>query len=657
MRYTLLFFVLFLANAVKITAQQDSIFIQAKISQDRKSVDVVQEIFYINKTGKELSQIKLLNWISAYKNRKTSLLKRQLEDRKKNLYFSKPEELGNLANLELSIGNSAMIGLDTNRQNLYIPLNNPLKDGERITLSLKYTLMLPNSSFTGYGTSEKNISLKYFFLVPDSFEAEDSSEKHFINIEETQNFGSWWKVMLDVPAGYFTKSNLPETFPNYYEGIMKTDPEFVISAEHYPSVETEIQGKKVKIDFGYTMNQSDLQNLEFYLPLQLKFINEKTGLLPEKIFISEKLKKEEDFFGNDDIRFWKFHYKLFTDAENADMDYFGIVAKNILNQSVIYNKKEDHWLINGVKTYLEFEYLKEFYSNKKLLGDLPEQVKLFGMKPLNWFYASELKLTDRYGLGYQYIASENLDQKIAEPYQRMSNFNRTAISHFETGSLLNFIAEKTGKEKFEIFLKKEFSEANLHRMDAQKFIDGLALVSGYSSHFLNEFIKRKHRVNFTLKKFKKEGENFQVTIAKNTPEKIPFKIETEEQSGETKTFWFDTSSSEKSEIYNIPHSDASKILVNNDYSFPESNYRDNYLYTQGIFANRKRLKFKLFRDIPNPEYNEIYLNPRATFNAYDKVLLGLNFKNTSMFRRKFAYSVTPYYSTGTGKLTGSGSVS
>ncbi len=37
--------------------------------------------------------------------------------------------------------------------------------------------------------------------------------------------------------------------------------------------------------------------------------------------------------------------------------------------------------------------------------------------------------------------------------------------------------------------------------------------------------------------------------------------------------------------------------------------------------------------------------------------MGLNFKNASLFERKFNYSFTPYYSSGTGKLAGSGGVS
>ncbi len=652
--FSLLFIIL---GFVPVVAQQDSIFIQAKVSSDLKTIEVKQELTYYNTTGKDLDKIKLLNWISAYKSRKTSLLKRQLEDRKRDLYFARKDELGNLKKLSVNIGNSSFVGMDLNRQNLYIPLSKPLKNGDKITLNLEYTLELPHRKFTGYGTDGKEISLKYLFLVPDNFEDENPSEKNYQNIEETQTFNTFWKVILDIPGGFFSKSNLPETYPHYYEGILKNDPEFLVSPQQYPSSFVEMNGKNIRVDFGYELNQEEKENLEFYLPLHLKFIEEKTGIIPEKIYLSPKFRNEEDFFGNNDLRFWKFHYKLFSNAENTDMDYFGIISKNILNQNIIYEKNKDHWLVNGLKTYLEIEYLNRFYADKKLLGDLPEQAKIFGLKPLKIFTASKLKLTERYGLGYQYIASENLDQKLTEPFYKLSNFNKTAISNFEAGSLLSYTAEKMKTERFDSFLQSFLKNQQNSRINTKAFLEQLSIASDHSSDFMEDFINRKHRVNFRLKKYRKSGDHYEVSVAKNTPEKIPFKIETEEKYGNTKEYWFDTSDSQNAEIYTVPHSDASKILVNNHYAFPESNYRDNYLYTKGIFANRKKVKFKFFRDIPNPEYNEVYLNPRATFNVYDKVLLGLNFQNISMFSRKFAYSVTPYYSTGTGKLTGSGGVS
>lgn len=639
------------------SAQQDSIFIQAQFSADLRQVSVRQEIVYHNPHDTEIRQLKLLNWIAAYKNRKTALLSRQLEDRKKNLYFANKDDLGYLQQLHISVADSANVAVDADRENLYIPLPKPLKKGESVKLQLQYSLHLPSDTFTGYGASTNKASLKYFFLAPDSFEDTEQKEKHFININEIQNINTYWKVIFDVPPGFSSMSNLAEPFPHYFEGILKTDPEFLISEIAYPRMNTEVNGKNVEIDFGYLLTGTERENLEFYLPLHLSFIAKKTGLLPTKIFISEKFRKEEDFIGNDDLKFWKFHYKLFPEAENTDLDYFGIISKNVLNQSLLYEKKQDHWVVNGLKTYLEIQYVKQFYPDRKLLGDLPEQARIFGLKPLKWFHASELLLAERYGLGYQYIESENFDQKIAESYDKLSNFNRTAISHFETGSLISFMAEKTGSEKFELFLTAYLAENQHQRLKPGDFLNKMALATNHSSDFLRTFIQRKQRVNFKLENYKKSEDHFDVKISKNTAEQIPFKIETKEKNGETETFYFDTDASEKPTVYTIPHSDATKILVNNHYLFPESNFRDNYLYTKGIFANMKKVKFKLFRDVPNPEYNEIYLNPRVNFNAYDRLLLGINFRNTSVFRQKFTYSVTPYYSSGTQKMTGSAGIS
>ncbi len=93
----------------------------------------------------------------------------------------------------------------------------------------------------------------------------------------------------------------------------------------------------------------------------------------------------------------------------------GIITKKILNESVIADKQKDHWFTNGVKSYLEIQYLDKFYHDTKLLGMLPE-TKIFGIKPLKFFHASKLKLLDRYGLTYQYIMLQNLDQKIEEDF-------------------------------------------------------------------------------------------------------------------------------------------------------------------------------------------------------------------------------------------------
>lgn len=648
---------LFLFLIAEVSAQQDSISLTARLVENTNQIAVTQDIIYQNKTQKPISKIHLLNWISAYKNRDTPLLSRSLQNRKNELYFAKKEELGTTTDLVIKTDAAELTSYNGNSENIEVPLTEAMQPGERVKISLQYVLNLPNQKFTGYGIGDKKITLKYFFIVPDGFEDDKQSPKFFRNIEENQSPGNYWKVNFELPPDYISESNLSRKSGNSFEGSLTKDAEFLLTQNGVDEIETLIDDQNVKIDFGYKLTPSEKQNLEFYLPLQLHFIKNKLEFLPDYIFISEKFQKDENFIGIDDIKFWKFQYQLFSDAEKTDLNYFSVLSKAIVQRAAIFEKSSDHWLMNGLKTYLEIQYIERYYQNRKLLGNLPDELKIFGLKPLKFFHLSKLELSERYGLAYQYMLTQNLDQKISEPFEKLSNFNANAISHFETGSLFSFVAEKMGPEKFDDFVSSYLKEQAGKQVDQKAFLDELTIASGYSADFLEEFIQHKNRVNFSLKRYRKLDDNFQIKISKNTRQTIPFKIETEEKSGKKETFWFDTESSEKITEYTIPQANADKIVINSDYIFPEKNFRDNYLYTKGLFANTKKIKLKLFRDIPNPEYNEIYLNPRLNFNVYDRVLAGLNFKNASLFDRKFNYSFTPYFSTGTGRLTGSGGVS
>lgn len=645
-------------GVVQVSAQKDSIYIEAKLSPDRKSLEVNQEIVYYNHSDKDLNTVKLLNWVSAYNKRGTSLVYRKLEDRNNDLHFAKNDELGKL--LELNIKNSENQEIPINTisdENLFLPLNEALKPGESITLQLQYKMLLPDKKFTGYGTSSQNTALKYFFIVPDHFDPDNISQNNYHDIEESVSFNTFWTVNFDIPVNNFIEGNLPQVQMNSFKGYLDSDPEFLISQTAYPSITTNVDGSSTVVKFGYNLKPEEKQNLEFYLPLHLKFLKEKLGFLPESIFISDKFRAKEDFFGNNDITFWKFRFQLFTDAEKTDLDYFGIITKKILDENIIADKQKDHWFKNGLKSYIEIQYLNKFYKDTKLLGTLPES-KLFGLKPLKLFHASKVKLLDRYGLAYQYIMLQNLDQKIDENFAVLSNFNDMAISSFETGSLFNYSADKIGDSTFNDLVKSYISQNSGKKINPEEFLKELSK-KDKSTNYLTDFFKQKNRVNFKLKRIKKENDSLQIKIARNTDASIPVKLETETREGEKKEYWIENEENERVKNFSLPASDnIYKITLNNGYIFPESNYRDNFLYAKGIFSNTKKIKLKLIKDIPNPEYNEIYISPRVRFNnTYDKFLLGVNLKNQSFFDQKFLYSFTPMYSTGTGKLTGSGAVS
>ncbi|QIY83441.1 M1 family metallopeptidase [Chryseobacterium sp. NEB161] len=633
-------------------AQQDSILLKVKLNDDQRTIAVQQTLVYHNPHKKPIRQIKLLNWVTAYQNRQTALLKRKVEDRKKELYFAKENQLGKLESLEYSFGNVSAEILGTNHENLLIPLSEPLEYGQEIKINLRYQIRLPDARFTAYGSDAKHILLKYFFLVPETFENDNQDPSFYRDIEETANAGSYWKVDFDLAQNWKCYSNLNQTSDSEFEGLSVNDPEFLLSREIYPHFSAEIDGQKIEVQLGFQISEFQRQTLNFILPTQLKFIKSRTGNLPNKLFITQKFFNKEEFIGIDDIKWWKFKFQLFTDYEKTDLDYFSILSKKVMDDYFITDKSNDHWLKNGIKSYLEIQYLNNFYPNHKLLGNLPDNAKILGMKPLKLFHASDLKLTERYGLAYHYIYTQNLDQKITTPYGALSNFNTTAISQFEMGSLLNYISEYQGSQSFDFFLK-EYLMANYEKKTTgTAFLNHLENFTQGKSAFLTPMINEKHRINFNLRHIREKESSYQVRITHKNASEIPLKIETINKSGERKTYWRD----KIADTVSVAKDDVDKVVINDDYIFPETNFRDNYLYTKGLFANTKKLKLKLVKDIQNPEFNEVFLTPRLTFNAYDKVLLGLNFKNQGIFDQKFDYSVTPYYSTGTGKLTGSGAL-
>jgi hypothetical protein len=642
---------------VIIRAQADSISIRASLSENKRQLSVHQEIVFHTKNNAQSDSLKLLNWVAAYQSKNTPLAKRKLEDRNSEMYFARQEDFGKLLNLTINIGERTIKINALDAENIFIPLSKLEMEQKSILFSMDYTITLPSSKFTSYGADEKSVLLKYFFIVPDQVYKNEA--RNYLDIEERTNFQTFWDIQLDLPEGVLSYSNLAEIHKNHFSSLFNSDPEIFISKEIVEQTTAAVEGKTVLVQMGYPMNPYEKSRVDADLPKHLLFLKNAWGFLPEKIFISEKFKSKENFFGNDDIHFWKFKFPLFASGEVLDMDYFSILSKKYVEQALVTDKEKQHWLTNGLKSYLENQYLKKYYPQAKLLGNLPETFRIFGLKPLKWFNASELKLTDRYGLAYQYMVSQNLDQAIATPFSKMSNFNDIAISSFETGSLFNFLSEKIKTTEFDGFMTGFISKYNHQLVATDTFFTELYAKSKTSSDFMETFVENKQRVGFKIHGFKRKNKNLLVDITKNTDLPIPFRIQTETLNKPIamRQYWFETTAKKSREIYIVPDSAVSKITINNNYFFPESNIRDNYLYTKGLFSNTKKIKFKLIKDIPNPEFHEIYLNPKLNFNIYDEVLLGLNFSNSSFINSPFLYSFTPYYSTGTTRVTGSGAVS
>src|SRR5690606_8130561 len=160
----------------------------------------------------------------------------------------------------------------------------------------------------------------------------------------------------------------------------------------------------------------------------------------------------------------------------------------------------------------------------------------------------------------------------------LSNMNQIAMSGFKTGLTFYYIDHYLENGTF-YELVKNFSEKNRGKLVSQLDFRNYLVENSPKdlTWFFDDYIDKKDKINF----------------------KSAMPVEEE---------WY-VSNEKKTEV-SFPKGDYDKIELNPGYLFPEFNDRDNYMRTKGLFKNGKKLQFKLYSDIENPEYAQIFMNPQ-----------------------------------------------
>lgn len=655
MKKIYLVFVCIIAHLNSISAQiNDSIIIYAKLDSITDELIVKQEFKIYNHSQKTLKETRLHSWANAYSGRITTLNKTKLEDRKGNLHFSEKHQRGGINDLKFYDEHSNLIAYETSeREFIKMNLKNPWKNGQKIKFTAEYKVKIPFDAVTQYGKSnEGDYLLKYFFLQPATIDENGNwMMQHYKDFEEVSAYPTTYVLNIDLSENYHLLTDLEEN-ENYWSSSNIDHFRIFITPNEEKSHTYIDEKTSLKINFGFPIDAEDKPIIDSLLSHQLNFLREHLGELPSSnLFISSKTAKEEKFFGVDDIDAWIMQIQIFPKKERNALQLIQVLTYEYVDRMFSVNKTQDHWIKNGLQFYLMMKYVDENFPDLKLSGQIADQVKILGLKPLNLFHAARLELNDRYKLLYLYLARQNYDQPINTPLDELSNMNQIAISGFKTGITFYYIDQYLGGNEFSDLIK-DFSTKSRGKLVSQIDFNNHLIENANKdlSWFFEDYIDKKDKINFKLVHIK-EGENdLQIKVKNQTEFSGPFQIVGIKNDEIQEMRWY--VSDKKSTYVSFPKGDYDKIELNPNYLFPEFNDRDNLLRTKGLFKNSKKLQFKLYSDIENPEYSQIFMNPKVRWNNYDKFLLGIRFHNQSLLTRPYNWYIEPKYSTGTGKLTG-----
>ena len=633
---------------VHLYGQNHSISMEVQLDDDKGILQIQQRIVFFNNSDSILTEIFLHDWANSYKNKKSPLARRLIEDFDKTLYFAREKDRGytDIQKLKLN-GETTSFSTLKNHQNdvLKITLKSPLKSKKSITIDIAYKVKIPKAKFTGYGKSKTGYHLRYWYLIPAVYKSNWKLMSN-LNMDDLVTSPSSYDIKFTVPKYCYLNSSLQQTKNqkeevNEYELSGQNQTEVLINVDldnHFKSFETSVI--EVLTDLhGKTIDQKltiDILNRQFL------FMKDFLGEYPhKKIFVDKITQAKNPIYGLNQLPRL---IRPFPDVFEWELTMLKAMTEKFINNTILVDKRKDYWLIDGLQTYLLMSYVSEYYPEIKLTGNIS---KIWGLKNFNF---SKLKFNDKYPFVYQFSARQFLDQSLTTRADSLSNFNRKIISKYKAGLGLKYLADFVGdsiiKESFrEFYRQKSLKSSNTD--DFKKIVS--SKTSKNIEWFFDDFLKTNKKIDYTIKKTVIKGDSVLVTIKNKRNFTAPVPIYGLKNKKVTFKKWLTNIDSSKT--ISIPKNGFDRVSLNFENSYPEFNTMDNSRSIENNIFN-KPIKFKLYKDVNDPYYNQLYLQPDLRYNFYDGVLMGVKFHNQPILRRNFEFSITPLYGSKSSSFNG-----
>ena len=621
---------------------------KAELDDTNHILKIQQEILYYNQSDSILQNIYLHNWANSYKDRKTPLSKRFIENYRKDLYFAKKKELGysNIENLSINFENVNFQELDNQADILKVTLNKPLLPKDSTKIAITYTVKFPSDRFTNYGKNDKGYHLRYWYITPAVYNNGWQLMSN-LNIDDLLEQNTDFNIELDVPKKYIVESNLyqyktdlPDKINYYLIGKNKIDILLSISKEKQQKV---FITDKINIYSNVKPNAIDYKLATNVLNRELLFIEKYLGKYPHlEIYIDRATQRKNPIYGFNQLPDF---LRPFSDTFKWDLTMFKAISQKYIENTLFVNKRKDYWLIDGLQNYLMIEYVETFYPEVKLLG------KVANSWLLRSFNFSKLQFNDKYPFLYQSVARKFLDQSLTTSSDSLSNFNRKVLSKYKSGLGFKFLQGYVGDSVLNKSIKTLYQENKLKITSSKKFREIIAANTKRNlDWFFGDYIQTNKKIDHKIEYVKEDDDSLIVTIRNKRNMVTPVALYALKDDKIKAQKWISNVDSVKT--VKLEKGDYDFVVLNYENLYPELNTLNNWYKIDKKILN-KPIKFSFFKDISSPNFNQLFYQPEASYNFYNGLILGLKLDNKPLIKRNFEFSVSPAYATKSRNFLGS----
>lgn len=651
MKVTAYILTIFCLTTVLVYSQHD-IRIDATLNSNLNELKIKQQIIYKNTSSSTLYEIYLNDWANSFSNKTTPLAKRFAENYDSSFHFEKNENRGrstiySIAN-EKSIPLIWMPGDEVDI--IKVDLDEPLLPGMTYTLNLMYTVKIPSDAFTRYGVSRsKDYHLKYWYISPAVFDGKWNVYSNK-NTDDLYLLPSNFQVKLQVPSYYKVISDFDITDEVISENIKTTQlvgknrVRSIIHLERLPSFET-IETDKVEVLTNLEEKKVTPAIRALVIDRIVHFLDERIGTYPfKKMVISDSEYRNNPVYGLNQLPDF---ISPFPDGFEYDMEQLKTITRNYLENTLPLHPRTDYWLTGAIQIYLMMEYVDTYYPKMKILGNLSN----FWI--IKWSHASKLEFNDQYPLLYLNMARSNLNQSLTTPKDSLVKFNKNIASDYYAGDGMEYLADYLGKDILHSSIRQFYNEKKLSAVTSLDFKEVLIKNTTLPiDWFFDSYVTSDSPIDFKIKKVIKKGDSLEVVVNNLRDNTLPVSIYGINKDDIIFKKWLPPIDSSFTTM--VPANNVRKLVLNYEEKIPEYNQRNNYKNLTGLL--NRPLQFRLFQDVGDSKFNQIFVIPVFEYNLYDGFTIGPKLYNKTALAKAFHYNLSPQYGFRSKEIVGSGSI-
>ena len=190
-------------------SQTNNIKITTSLNTKTNELNIQQEIIFHNKSTFDLNEIYLHNWPNAYRDKKTPLAKRFVENYVKSFHFAKEKNRGATSIKSITANYSIVTWeiTDESPDILKVNLKNRLKPKDSVLITATYKVKIPKDKYTRYGANTYSFNLKYWYLAPAVFNNKWFTYSN-LDMDDLYIDKSDYSISVKIPKNFVLNSDL-----------------------------------------------------------------------------------------------------------------------------------------------------------------------------------------------------------------------------------------------------------------------------------------------------------------------------------------------------------------------------------------------------------------------------------------------------------------